>query len=52
MVESVRILKVDDEGNEFEQEISVGDTEEVGTIMHSLITVKKIEVISRPRSSS
>ena len=35
----------DDSGNEFSKEISVGDTANVGTILHSSVEVIKIEEI-------
>lgn len=44
-LKGVRIHYRDDEGNEFSKEISVGDTEDVGTILRSRIEVIKIEEI-------
>ena len=44
-LKGVKIHLRDDEGNEFSKEISVGDTEDVGTILRSQIEVIKIEEI-------
>lgn len=46
-IEAVGILRVDDEGTEHYEEISVGDTREVGHTLHWLHTVKEITIISR-----
>ena len=42
--DAVDILWVDDEGNEEVEEIRVGTTKEVGSILTSLLTVKEITV--------
>ena len=48
-VSAVGILRVDDEDTEHYEEISVGDTREVGHTLHWLHTVKEITIISRKK---
>lgn len=50
-VAAIGILWKDDEGNETVEEIAVGDTKELGSILTSLLTVKEI-VIRKERKKT
>lgn len=44
-VKKIRILWEDEEGNQFEKDYEVGDSEEFGESLISLWEIKKIKVI-------